>query len=263
MKKPTSCYFSLIILVSVLTPWASAQVNSAAQATMSRPLSPTAPNAAAISAQQAATASQRAADANTTVAVQNSASNAAQSANVAQSPINNNGAAAVTGSTAITSNQADATPTIDTSGIGETQSKLPAAAGGPVGTHSEITTKTTAQLPEQSTNSAVDSQIAADLNTPEITAGIRNASASTREALFRQLDTKIDTATAALRAVRRNSVALRGEARTAANESFKTVRLREQALRSSLKAARRASPDTAAATRRNWPAIIKPMLTPS
>ena len=243
MKKPTSYGVGLITLVSVLTPFASAQVNAAAQATMTHPVPPTAPNAAAISAQQAATASQRAADANSTVVAQSAAGNAAQSASVAQSPVNS-GATALTTATAVTSPRTDATLT---SGTAEAQANRPLVDEAQVEAHPGIATKSSAHVAEQSMNTGVESPIAADLNTAEITADIRNVSATTREALFRQIDLKIDTSTAALRAVRRNSVELRGEAHAAANESFKAVRFREQALRRSLKEARRASPDTAAA----------------
>jgi hypothetical protein len=91
---------------------------------------------------------------------------------------------------------------------------------------------------------ATPRSLSATLNRAEIAAQIRGASGPARDIVYRQVEAIVETASTALRELRRRSGELRSGPRGEIINALQEVRAREQGLRQSLKSARRANADT-------------------
>jgi len=242
MKTNTSCYLALTALATVLTPVAFAQapdpgraaaqnasaIASAAAARATPPVLPSAAATGQAAAQQSAAAN--------SAAAQGAANAAAHSPSVT--------GATSTGASATNAAGAPIPATAGTANAGmagSTEASVDASRNR-VNAKTQTNAAGTASAP--GLNGTMNGQVSASLNAPAMTTEIRNSSFETRDTVYSRVDASLQTTHVAMAQLRQRGSQLSGQAREQFKNAYEQLRIREQALRDSLRDARSASAAT-------------------
>lgn len=236
MKTNTSCYLAIATLMTAFAPAVLAQ----------------GPNAAATAAQNASAAANAATRAtppalpSAAAAGQAAANNAAAARGAANSAAHSPAVTGATSTAASATNAAGASipttaGTVNAGAANSTHSSVDASRQG-VNAKTDATMNGAARAP--GLNGTANGQVSASLNTTEMTAQIRNSSFETRDGVYSQVDANLQTSHVAMAQLRQRGSQLSGQARDQFKNAYEQLRLREQALRESLREARSASAAT-------------------
>lgn len=241
MKTNTSCYLALTALATVLTSGAFAQAPDPARAA--------AQNASAIASAAAAHATPPvlpSAAASGQAAAQSAAANSAAAQGAANAAAHSPSVTGATSTAASATNAAGApiptTSGTTNAGMANSTSTSVDASQNRVKANAQTNAAGTARAP--GLNGTANGQVSASLNAPVMTAEIRNSSFETRDAVYSQVDASLQTTHVAMAQLRQRGSQLSGQARDQFKNAYEQLRLREQALRDSLRDARSASAAT-------------------
>lgn len=242
MKTNNSRYLGIAALAAALTPFAFGQASSAANT--------------AVQAANAASTAARATPAvlpSAAVTGQAAAQQSAAAANTAAAQGAANAAAHSPAVTGVTSTAASATTaagasiptTAGTTHAGvanSTNTSANASRANGVNASSQGSLNGTSRAP--GLNGTATGQVSLSLNTTETTAQIRNSTFETRDTVLSQVDTTLKTTHESMAQLRQRGSELSGDARDEFKNAYEQLRLREQALRESIREARHATVST-------------------
>lgn len=244
MKTTTSCYLALTTLAVALTPFSFGQAvtgatNAALQSANAASAAARATPAAipSVAASGQAAAQQSAAASNAAASAQGAAMAAAHSPAV--TGVTSTGAAATTAAGASIPTTHG---TVNAGMANSATTTANASHGNGADASTQAGLNGTSHAP--GLNGSASGQVSVSLNTTETTTQIRNSTFETRDTVITQVDSTLKTTHVAMAQLRQRGSQLSGDARAQFKSAYEQLRLREQALRESLRNARQASAST-------------------